>query len=75
MAEQLGDLKCPVYGFWGEQDEMTPVSGASKFTKQCAQAQFVIVARCGHWVMVEYAALFNAYLSGILQGTLSLEHG
>ena len=67
MSEQLGQLQCPVYGFWGEQDEMTPVSGANRFTQQCAQVQFVTVGRCGHWVMVEHAQLFNHYLSGILK--------
>ena len=73
MGEQLGDLKCPVYGFWGEQDEMTPVSGASRFTQQCEQAQFITLAHCGHWVMVEHAQLFNAYLSGILLDKFSLK--
>ena len=73
MGEQLGDLKCPVYGFWGEQDEMTPVSGASRFTQQCEQAQFITLAHCGHWVMVEHAQLFNAYLSGILLNKFSLK--
>lgn len=73
MGEQLGDIQCPVYGFWGEQDEMTPVSGAAKFTQQCDRAQFIILSQCGHWVMVEYAELFNHYLTGILKGQLSLE--
>lgn len=72
MGEQLGELKCPVYGFWGEQDEMTPVSGASKFLQQCEQAQFIVLSQCGHWVMVEYAKLFNEYLSGILQNRFPL---
>ena len=73
MGEQLGDLTCPVYGFWGEQDQMTPVSGGAKFTQQCDHAQFIILSQCGHWVMVEYADLFNQYLSGILQGKFSLQ--
>lgn len=73
MGEQLGEIKCPVYGFWGEQDEMTPVSGAAKFTQQCEDAQFIILSQCGHWVMVEYADLFNQYLGGILQGKFSLK--
>jgi len=71
MEKELGNLQCPVYGFWGEQDEMTPVTGAAKFTQQCAQAQFTILSQCGHWVMVEYAELFNHYLSGILSGKLT----
>lgn len=72
MQSELGNLKCPIYGFWGEQDEMTPVSGASHFTKQCDHAQFTILSQCGHWVMVEYAQLFNNFLRSILNG--DLEH-
>ena len=72
MADELRNLKCPVYGFWGQQDEMTPVSGAARFTSECQQAQFTILSRCGHWVMVEYAELFNTYLTAILQGKLRM---
>ena len=71
MADELANLACPVYGFWGQQDEMTPVSGASKFVDQCEHAQFTILSQCGHWVMVEYAQLFNTYMTAILKGDLS----
>ena len=71
MSAELAKLQCPVYGFWGEQDEMTPVSGATHFTKQCKEAQFTILSQCGHWVMVEYAQLFNNYLRAILAGKLA----
>lgn len=73
MGGDLSNLKCPVFGFWGEQDEMTPVSGAAKFTQQCDHAQFVILSQCGHWVMVEHAELFNTYLTAILNGQLKLQ--
>ena len=68
MSTELAQLRCPIYGFWGEQDAMTPVTGAKHFTSQCQQAQFTILSQCGHWVMVEHAELFNQYLRGILQG-------
>ena len=70
MQSELGNLHCPVYGFWGQQDEMTPVSGAAYFTDQCQAAQFTILGQCGHWVMVEYAHLFNNYLRAILANDL-----
>lgn len=75
MEEELANLQCPIYGFWGQQDEMTPVSGAAKFTTRCENAQFTILSQCGHWVMVEYAELFNRYLNGILSGDLSRKVG
>ncbi len=70
MSAELSALKCPIYGFWGEQDEMTPVSGAAHFTQRCEHAQFTILSQCGHWVMVEYAELVNSYLGAILRGQL-----
>ncbi len=66
MADELGALGCPVFGFWGEQDEMTPVSGVHKFLRQCAQCQFLVLASCGHWVMLEHTRLFNSMLGQIL---------
>ena len=68
MGEDLGGIQCPVYGFWGEQDKLMPVSGAHKFLAQCDDAKFTFLSRCGHWVMIERAKLFNTYLSDILQG-------
>ena len=68
MDEQLGDLQCPVFGFWGQQDEMTPSSGASKFLNQVSNCQFLMLSDCGHWVMVEHKELFNKALGDILEG-------
>jgi 4,5:9,10-diseco-3-hydroxy-5,9,17-trioxoandrosta-1(10),2-diene-4-oate hydrolase len=59
MADRLGELACPVLGFWGTNDRFTPVSGAYKFLEACRDARFVLVNRCGHWVMVEHCDYFN----------------
>lgn len=69
---ELVNLSCPVYGFWGEQDEMTPVTGVQHFTQQCQRVQFTTLGQCGHWVMVEYAELFNNYLRQILTDQFSI---
>ena len=66
MADELGDLSCPIYGFWGEQDEMTPVSGAHKFLGQCHDCRFTLLANCGNWVMLEHQQFFNDTLAQIL---------
>lgn len=66
MADQLGDLQCPVFGFWGQQDEMTPASGAQHFLNQVRDCQFLMLSDCGHWVMVEHQETFNNNLSNIL---------
>jgi 4,5:9,10-diseco-3-hydroxy-5,9,17-trioxoandrosta-1(10),2-diene-4-oate hydrolase len=59
MAERLGEIRCPVLGFWGINDRFNPVGGAMKILERCPQARFVMLNRCGHWVMVEHRDLFN----------------
>lgn len=66
MGDQLDKLECPIYGFWGQQDQMTPASGSTKFLEQSDDCQFLMLANCGHWVMVEHQTVFNNMLSGVL---------
>ena len=66
MAAELGNIKCPVIGWWGQNDEFNPVSGANKFLQQCGNCRFTIVTDCGHWVMLEHSRMFNAQLGDFL---------
>lgn len=59
MTERLGELDCPMLGFWGTNDRFNPVGGAQKFLDHVPEARFVMLNRCGHWVQVEHAGLFN----------------
>ncbi|AOI88396.1 alpha/beta fold hydrolase [Burkholderia pseudomultivorans] len=59
LTDALGELRCPVLGFWGTDDRFNPVGGAMKFVERCRDARVVLMNRCGHWVMVEHAAYFN----------------
>lgn len=59
MTGQLHQLRCPVFGFWGVNDQFNPVSGTMKLMENCPQARMVLVNRCGHWVQVEHQDLFN----------------
>lgn len=59
ITERLGDIQCPVLGFWGAQDRFCPISGAEKLVTGCKQAQVITLSDCGHWVMIEHASLFN----------------
>ena len=59
MENQLGDVKCPVLGFWGTNDRFNPSTGAAKIVERCQQARVLLLNRCGHWVMVEHRDLFN----------------
>ncbi len=57
--DRLSEIQCPVLCFWGANDKFCPVSGASKIASRCTNARTVLISNCGHWVMVEYAKLFN----------------
>lgn len=59
LAGQLEALSCPVLGLWGNQDQFCPVSGAEILSTRCSDSRVLRISRCGHWVMVERAALFN----------------
>jgi 4,5:9,10-diseco-3-hydroxy-5,9,17-trioxoandrosta-1(10),2-diene-4-oate hydrolase len=59
MATELGKIQCPTFALWGVDDKYCPVSGAMTIAKECPGARVTMLSRCGHWVMVEHAALFN----------------
>ena len=61
LADRLGELTMPILGFWGENDQFLPVSGAHRFTQACPDCSFIIFSRVGHWVMVERTAEFNRH--------------
>lgn len=59
LAGRLAELRCPVFAFWGMNDQFCPVSGAQKIAESVKNVRVLQVSQCGHWVMVEYPALFN----------------
>lgn len=66
MTVRLGEIDCPVLGFWGVNDQFNPVQGAMKLAGVPA-SRIVLVSRCGHWVQVEHAAWFNRQCIDFLQ--------
>jgi 4,5:9,10-diseco-3-hydroxy-5,9,17-trioxoandrosta-1(10),2-diene-4-oate hydrolase len=59
LTERLGEIACPVLGFWGTEDRFNPVEGVMKLMQHCRDARFLLINRCGHWVMVEHRDTFN----------------
>lgn len=59
MASRLGELQCPILGFWGSNDNFNPVGGAQRIIDGAPNARFIVLNRCGHWVQVEHRDLFN----------------
>jgi 4,5:9,10-diseco-3-hydroxy-5,9,17-trioxoandrosta-1(10),2-diene-4-oate hydrolase len=66
MTADLNKILCPVLGFWGADDQLMPVSGYEKILRACPDSRFVMLARCGHWAMVEHADEFNRYVLDFL---------
>lgn len=67
MTAQLHTLPCPVFGFWGVNDQFNPVGGAMKLVDNCPNARIMLVNRCGHWVQVEHRDMFNRACIDFLQ--------
>lgn len=67
MTADLGKIRCPVLGFWGMDDRLMPIGGYEKILGACPNSRFVMLARCGHWAMVEHAAEFNCYVLDFLR--------
>ncbi len=67
MTERLGELTCPIFGFWGSNDLFNPPSGVFKILEHARNARFTLLNRCGHWVQVEHPELFNRQCLEFLQ--------
>ena len=47
-------------------DLFCPPSGALKVAERCADAEVVLLTKCGHWVMVERPDVFDRELAAFL---------
>ncbi len=48
-------IKCPVLIVNGDEDVITPLSGARQLAERLASARLEVLSRCGHWPMLERA--------------------
>ncbi|MGX1127108.1 alpha/beta fold hydrolase [Pseudomonas sp. HLS-6 TE3448] len=67
MEARLGEIRCPILGFWGSNDNFNPVSGVQRIIDGAENARFIVLNRCGHWVQVEHPELFNRSCIDFLQ--------
>lgn len=67
MQQQLGDIQCPVLGFWGVNETFMPLTGIMKLAQGCKDIRMVVQSRCGHWFMLEHEAVFNRTCLDFLQ--------
>ena len=59
QTEGLSELTCPVFAWWGLDDQFCPISGADTILRAVKGARVMNLAQCGHWVMVEHRDVFN----------------
>lgn len=57
---RLGEIACPVLGFWGYHDQFLPVSHAMTMQAVIPDCRMLLSNRAGHWFMIEEAGMFNA---------------
>lgn len=67
ITERLKEINTPILGFWGAQDRFCPISGARTLVEQCPNVEMITLSQCGHWVMIEYAELFNQRCTDFLK--------
>lgn len=68
LRDRLHELKMPILGYWGFNDQFMPLSGIDYFLADCEDARFVTFNKVGHWVQVERAEEFNRYTLEFLRG-------
>lgn len=66
LAPRLPELKLPVLGLWGVDDQFCPVDGAMTLARSVENARVTLFSRCGHWVMVEHPRLFESMVLDFL---------
>ncbi len=66
LTPHLSELKMPLLGFWGIEDQFCPASSSFKILSACPGSQIILYARVGHWVMIERSAEFNHHVIDFL---------
>lgn len=68
LSPRLAEISQPIFVLWGLNDEFCPESHARIFLDTCRNVRAISFARTGHWVQVERAHEFNAYVTAFLGG-------
>ena len=60
-------IRCPVLVVNGDEDQVTPLSGARQLADRLADARVEVFSRCGHWPMLERPAESQRALRDFLE--------
>lgn len=67
LVPRLHEIRCPTLVFWGSHDQFCPIETAQLLVRAIADCKAILVSRCGHWVQVEHADLFNRECQSFLK--------
>ena len=65
-AARLELIACPVLVVNGDEDMVTPLSGARQLAERLSNARIEVLSRCGHWPTLERPAQSQRALSDFL---------
>jgi pimeloyl-ACP methyl ester carboxylesterase len=66
-SARLELIRCPVLIVNGDEDQVTPVSGARHLSERLSQSRVEVFSRCGHWPMLERSAESQRALRDFIQ--------
>jgi pimeloyl-ACP methyl ester carboxylesterase len=67
QAARTEHIHCPVLIVNGDEDLVTPLSGARQLADRLSNARVEVLSRCGHWPMLERTLESQRALSGFLE--------
>ena len=72
-AAALARLEVPISVLAGDRDGLTPASGGEELARQLPRAQFRVLERCGHQLMLEKPQEVLAAFEGLVAGLRTFE--
>lgn len=65
--DEIRGIRVPALVVHGREDRVVPVENGYSLAMLLPDVLAVIVSKCGHWVQIEHADLFEAQLKGFLE--------
>jgi 2-hydroxy-6-oxonona-2,4-dienedioate hydrolase len=66
MVAKLSQIKTPAFIMHGRDDRTMSFEGSLRIVSVLQNSQLMIFNRCGHWVQLEHAGMFNALVDAFL---------
>lgn len=66
LSTRLREIEKPIFVLWGHDDEFCPEAHTRLLLENCRDARAITFRHTGHWVQVERAGEFNAYVTAFL---------